>query len=168
MIANLRKVLAPFLIVTLLMVTSCAQQPPSRYDAAQKESTQGSQRNQTVSQEAIQGSNFNKFFPASGEGYQRVYTQEKRGFAQAALKQNGQKIATLSISDTIGNETAKTKFEKSSQKIGGYPTVQQGKTTTAVLVADRYQVKVSSSQLSQSEREEWLTRFNLSGLANLR
>ena len=168
MIANLRKVLAPFLIVTLLMVTSCAQQPPSRYDAAQKESTQGSQRNQTISQEAIQGSNFNKFFPASGEGYQRVYTQEKRGFAQAALKQNGQKIATLSISDTIGNETAKTKFEKTSQKIGGYPAVQQGKTTTAVLVADRYQVKVSSKQLSQSEREEWLTRFNLSGLANLR
>jgi len=168
MIANLRKVLAPFLIVTLLMVTSCAQQPPSRYDAAQKESTQGSQRNQTVSQEAIQGSNFNKFFPASGEGYQRVYTQEKRGFAQAALKQNGQKIATLSISDTIGNETAKTKFEKTSQKIGGYPAVQQGKTTTAVLVADRYQVKVSSKQLSQSEREEWLTRFNLSALANLR
>lgn len=168
MIANLRKVLAPFLIVTLLMVTSCAQQPPSRYDSAQKESTQGAQRNQTVSKQAIQGGNFNQFFPASGDGYQRVYTQEKRGFAQAALKQNGQKIATLSISDTISNETAKTKFEKTSQKIGGYPAVQQGKTTTAVLVADRYQVKVSSKQLNQSEREEWLTRFNLSGLANLR
>ena len=81
-------------------------------DSAQKESTQGAQRNQTVSKQAIQGGNFNKFFPASGDGYQRVYTQEKRGFAQAALKQNGQKIATLSISDTISNETAKTKFEE--------------------------------------------------------
>ena len=59
-------------------------------------------------------------------------------------------------------------MRKTSQKIGGYPAVQQGKTTTAVLVADRYQVKVSSKQLNQSEREEWLNRFNLSGLANLR
>ena len=36
MITNLRKILAPFLIVTLLMVTSCAQQPPSRYGLSAK------------------------------------------------------------------------------------------------------------------------------------
>jgi len=168
MIGNLRKILAPFLIVTLLVLTSCAQEPPSRYDAAQKDSTQGAQRNQTIDREAIQGSNFNKFFPDSGEGYERVYTQEKQGFAQAALKLDGQKVATLSIADTTGNEKAKEKFATAEQKIDGYPAVEQGRTTTAILVADRYQVKVSSSQLSPSEREEWLSRFNLNGLANLR
>ncbi len=168
MIPNLRKYLAPFLIVTLLLVTSCAQQPASRYEGAQKDSTEGPQRNQTIAKEATQGSQFNKFFPKSSDGYERVYTQEKKGFSQAVLKQEGKEIAKLSISDTVGNEIAKKKFEQSSQKISGYPAIQQGKNTTAVLVEDRYQVKVSSSELDANEREEWLEKFNLRGLANLR
>ena len=168
MIASLRKFVAPFLIVTLLLVTSCAQQPTSRYDAAQQESTEGRQKNQTNSKEATQGASFNKFFPTSGDGYKRVYTQEKQGLAQAVLKKDGKKVATFSISDTEGNEAARKKFEKSSQKISGYPAIEQGKSTTAILVGDRYQVKVSSTQLNPSEREEWLEKFNLRGLASLR
>ena len=125
MIPNLRKYLAPFLIVTLLLVTSCAQQPASRYEGAQKDSTEGPQRNQTIAKEATQGSQFNKFFPKSSDGYERVYTQEKKGFSQAVLKQEGKEIAKLSISDTVGNEIAKKKFEQSSQAIK--PQAQRNK-----------------------------------------
>ncbi len=168
-ISGLRKSLAAFLLVTLLLVTSCSK-APSRFDQAQQESTKGSQRHQAVSKKAAQGSSFNKFFPASGEGYERVYTQEKKGFVQAKLKKDGKELAVLSISDTISNPQAAEKFKQSTEKIGGYPAVKQGTTATAILVADRFQVKIASrsSSFTESDREQWLEKFDLSGLARMK
>ena len=169
MMLRLRKVLVSFVLVTLLLLTSCTSQPPSRFEQAQQESTQGSQRYQAVAKEAVGGSSFNQFFPANGDGYQRVYTQEKKGFAQAKLKKDGKEIAMLSISDTISNPSAADKFKKGSEKIGGYLAVDQGSTGTAVLVGDRFQVKVLSRDPSftESDRQDWLEKFDLNGLANL-
>ena len=166
---HLRKFLVAFLLVSLLLVTSCASQPPSRYEGAQKESTQGPQRNQAVSKEAVQGSQFNKFFPTPSGGYERVYTQEKKGFAEAKLKKDGKDVAMLSISDTISTPTAAEKFNASTKKINGFPSVKQGSTSTAVLVGDRFQVKVQSRDPSftEDDREELLGKFNLSGLSRL-
>lgn len=166
---SLRKFLVSLLLVSLLLVTSCASQPPSRYEGAQKESTQGPQRNQAVSKEAVQGSQFNKFFPSASSGYERVYTQEKKGFAEAKLKKDGQDLAMLSISDTISTPTSAEKFKTSTKKIDGFPAVKQGNTATAVLVADRFQVKVQSRNPSftEADREAWLGKFNLSGLSRL-
>lgn len=165
---NARRVLAALLLSMLLLVTACQTQAPSRFDQAQQESSQ-QRSGQAVAKDATQGSQFNKFFPAASNGYDRVYTQEKKGFAEAKLKQGGKDVAMLSISDAISTPSAMAKFQKSTKTIAGYPAVEIGNTQTAVLVGDRYQVKVLSRDPSftQSEREAWLERFDLNALARL-
>jgi hypothetical protein len=168
---NWRKLLASVVISLVLLVSACSAQPPSRWDAAQQQSTQKTQvkTNKTNNSKATSGGSFNKFFPNASAGYQRVYTQEKTGFAEAKLKKNGQDVAVMSISDTVTNPSAATKFQQSSQKIGGYPAVSQGSNGTSILVG-RYQVKVQSRNpsFSQSDRESWLQKFDLSGLSRLK
>jgi hypothetical protein len=123
-----------------------------------------------VSSQAIAGSQFNTFFPANGNGFERVYTQEKDGFAEAKLKKDGKDLAMLAISDTISTPAAAQKFQQSSQRISGYPAVEVGSTQTAVLVANRFQVKVISRDpnFTATERETWLQKFDLNGLARLK
>ena len=86
------------------------------------------------------------------------------------MKRGGTNVAVLSINDTASSPSAKSKFKQSSQTIAGYPAVSQGQNITAILVGDRYQVKVQSRDPSftQSDREAWLKRFNLAGLSRLR
>ncbi len=163
--SRLRRVLAPLLLVLFLVVTGCAASEPSRWDEAQQQ-TSGET---AVSEEATSGGQFNQFFPEGGGGYDRVFTQEKDGFAQASLKQDGAEVALLSISDTTGNPQAAQKFAQSSSNIGGYPSVQVGSTQTAILVGDRYQVKVVSKDdsFTDGDRQAWLEKFDLSGLSQL-
>ena len=154
--------------VLLLLLTSCATQTPSRFEQAQQESSQ--RGSSAVVKESESGGSFNKFFPPSGDGYERVYTQEKKGFAEAKLKKDGKDVALLAISDTLNNPDATKKFEKSDQTIKGYPAVSQGKTGTSVLVGNRFQVKVLSRNpaFSESDRQTWLEKFDLGGLSKLK
>lgn len=164
-----RKVLAPILLVVLLLVSSCSSPPPSRYDQAQRESTQRGSTPAVV-KESTQGGEFNKFFPKPGGGFERVFVQEKKGFAEAKLKEGGKDVAVLSVSDTVNLPSARQKFQNSGQTIAGYPAADQGASATAVLVGNRYQVKVQSRDpsFSKSDREAWLQKFNLRGLASLK
>ncbi|MEA5511249.1 hypothetical protein VB715_15860 [Crocosphaera sp. UHCC 0190] len=168
MLFQLRQFFAVFLVSTLLFLSSCATQAPSRFEQAQQESTQRGAS--AVVRESESGGSFNRFFPPSSAGYERVYTQEKKGFAEAKLKKDGKEMAVMAISDTLNNPSAVTKFEKSSQKIGGYPAISQGSTATAVLVAGRFQVKVLSRDpaFSESDRQAWLEMFDFNGLARLK
>ncbi|MEG4204739.1 hypothetical protein QUA20_12515 [Microcoleus sp. Pol7_A1] len=178
-----RRILAPFLISVLLLVTACGQtQAPSRWDKAQQESTQkpaqakqttadkSSASNQNLPKKAVAGGQLNKYFPSSGGGFDRVFAQEKSGFAEAKLNKGGKNVAMLSINDIAGNPSAGAKFQQSTKQIGGYPAVNQGANITAVLVANRYQVKVQSRDPSftASDREAWLSKFNLGGLARVK
>ncbi|MBN3896032.1 MAG: hypothetical protein HWQ41_12415 [Nostoc sp. NOS(2021)] len=164
------RVVAALLLSVVLLTTACTQTPkaPGRFDQVQKESTQ-QRKGQAVTKTATQGSEFNKLFPDGGDGYQRVYTQEKKGFAEAKLKKGGKEVALLSISDTTSTPDAAAKFSKSTKKIGGYPAVEVGKTQTAILVG-KYQVKVLSRDPSfkASDRADWIEKFNLNRLANLK
>lgn len=76
----------------------------------------------------------------------------------------------MSISDTLNNPTAKAKFASSTLKIANYPALEQGKTGTALLVGDRYQVKVLSRDpsFSAEDRASWLERFKLNELARIK
>ncbi|MGJ5628577.1 hypothetical protein [Nostoc sp. CALU 1950] len=163
-----RRVVAALLLSVMLLTTACTPATPGRFDQAQKESTQ-QKRGQSVAKTATQGSEFNKFFPKASDGYQRVYTQEKKGFAEAKLKKGGKDMAVLSISDTTSTPSAAAKFSNSTKKIGGYPAVEVGKTQTAILVG-KYQVKALSRDPSftASDRADWLENFNLDGLAKLK
>ena len=164
-IPRLRKILAPLLLSLLLLVTSCASQPPNRFDQAQQQSSQ-QKSGQAVVKDATQGSNFNKFFPKPSNGYERVYTQEKKGFAQAKVKKDGKEVATLSISDTKSTPATAAKFQQSTKKVAGYPAATLGTMQTSILVNNRYQVTVRSTDPSFN-REAWLQKFDLNGLSKL-
>ena len=165
---SLRKSLVALILTSCLFFTSCSQQAPSRFDDAQQQST--SKGATAVVDSSQSGGTFNRYFPDSNSEYDRVYSQEKKGFAQAKLKKDGQEIAILSISDTSNNPSAASKFADSSQQISGYPAISQGNSGTAVLVADRYQVKIRSKDdsFTASDREKWLGKFDLRGLAKLK
>jgi hypothetical protein len=167
-IRRFQKYVIPVCLSLLLLLTGCASQPPSPYAKAQQESTQrGAQP--AVAKTATQGSQFNKLFPDAANGFERVYTQEKKGFAEAKLKKNGKDVAMLSISDTSSLPTAAQKYAQSTTKIAGYPSVEVGATQTGILVADRYQVKVQSRDPSftQADRQAWIQKFDLKGIAKL-
>ena len=163
-----RKVLAAVLLSIVLLTTACATKAPSRFDQVQQESTK-QRSGQAVVKSATQGSQLNKFFPSGGDGYDRVYTQEKKGFSEANLKKGGKVVAQLAISDTSSIPGAATKFANSTEKIGGYPAVKVGNTQTSVLV-NKYQVKVisKSPSFTASDRAAWIGKFNLDGLATLK
>lgn len=160
--------LLTLLLTVVLLITGCQQaQAPDRFAQAQQDSTK---RGVTaVAKDATQGSQFNKYFPKPGAGYERVYTQEKKGFSEAALKRDGKELAKLSISDTSSLPAAAAKYENTSQTIAGYPAITMGNTQTAVLVG-KYQVKVLSRDpnFSKAEREQWISKFDLKGLSRLK
>ena len=95
--------------------------------------------------------------------------EEKDGFAEAKLKQDGNTVAMMSVSDTASNPSATTKYQNSQRSIAGYPLAEVGSTATSLLVADRLQVKVLSrdDSFTASDREAWLEKFDLAGLAKL-
>lgn len=162
-----RKAFAAILLSLVLLVSACSKTEPSRFEQTQQETSQRGAP-PAVGDEAQQGGSFNKFFPRSVAGYDIVPYQEKQGFAEYKVNQDGKTVAMLSINDTTGTPAA-AKFDNSTQTIAGYPAVEQGQTATAVLVADRYQVKVISRDPSftKDDRAAWIQKFDLRGLANL-
>jgi hypothetical protein len=115
------------------------------------------------------GGDFNRFFPQPAGDFDRVFSQEKEGFAEAKLKRDGQDVAMLSINDLVTNPSALQKYQESESEIAGYPASVRGQ-QTAVLVGDRYQVKVQSRDESfvASDRAQWIGKFDLVGLAKLK
>ncbi len=168
MFSNFRRVLVTLLLAALLLLSACNNEPPSRFDQAQQESTQRGA--DAVSKEAVAGGSFNKFFPRSSDGYQLVFAQEKKGSSLAKLKQDGREVAMLSITDTVSNPSAAQKYQQSSEKLNGYPLIEQGSKTTALLVDNRFQIKVTSrsDSFSPSDRRQWLQKFDLNGVAQLK
>jgi hypothetical protein len=120
--------------------------------------------------QVVNGTAFNRLFPPAGAGEQLVFTQEKRGFSQARLKQGDATLALLAISDTATAPEALEKFSASAERIQGWPVVEQGPQASALLVAERFQVKVigQGTGLDVSKRHELLDAFDLKGLAALR
>lgn len=119
--------------------------------------------------EVVNGTAFNRLFPVPGPGEQLVFTQEKRGFSEAKLKRGDETRALLAISDTITSPTAKDKFAASSERLQGWPLAEQGAQASALLVADRFQVKVigQGTGLDTQQRHELLEAFQLQQLAAL-
>ena len=172
------------LIISIFNAAACfSNESNSRWANAQRESTSGvpkpaltpqtqqtaSSSNPARSNKPLPGGSFNKFFPAASDGYTTVASQEKEGFAEYKLKKDGKEMAMLSVSDTAANPEAAQKFQGSNRTIGGYPAVEQGSAATAVLVDNRFQVKVLSRSplFTKNDRETWLQKFNLPGIAGL-
>ena len=163
------RLLSLALILCTLWVgaVACSPQPPSQFEQAQQVSTERGAS--AVVKESTKGGEFNAYFPNPSGEFERIFTQEKQGFAQIKLKQNGQEVATMAISDLKNNPSAAEKFQGSSENLDGFPLVTQGSNGTALLVGDRYQVKVMSRspEFTAADRETWLSQFDLEGLAKL-
>lgn len=162
------KGLIPLMLGLLLMVNACAS-APSRYDQVQQDTT-GFGAPSAVDRKAEQGGTFNQFFPDSQAGYQVIPYQEKKGFAEYKLQRGDQTLAMLSINDTISLPAAAEKYNDATDTIAGFPAVNQGATATGLLVNGRYQVKVLSRDpaFTEANRVEWLQKFDLQGLAQLK
>ena len=115
----------------------------------------------------VEGKKLNAFFPEKIHDAERKFTTEKDGYVEANYEKGGETVATVVIADISDNPSSKNKFEKSSEKLAGVPLAKFGKRQSMVLVADRYQVKVTSSKLSHDERKPWLEKVDLKGLAQL-
>ncbi len=120
--------------------------------------------------QVVNGTAFNRLFPEPEDGDQLVFTQEKRGFSEARLKHGGQVKALLAITDVTTAPEARRKFETSQSRLQGWPLVEQGPQATALLVADRFQIKVigQGDGLEAEQRQDLIGRFNLRGLAALK
>ncbi len=160
----------PILLSVVLLFSACSSKEPSRYAETQKE-TSGRNAPAAVAKNAEAGGDFNKFFPQGSAGYARVFSQEKKGFAEAKLNKDGKNVAVLSISDTSSLPAAAKKYEKSTTKLGSYPLLDEAPLkSTGVLVNNRFQVKVASRDPSftATDRKAWLEKFNLDGLSKLK
>ncbi len=163
-----RKLLAPLFLSLILLTNACAPSAPSRYEKVQKETT-GFFNKTAVAKKAEKGGKFNQFFPTAPRNYSVVPAQEKKGFAEYKVVKDGKTVAMLSISDTTSLPSAAAKFKNSDFKISGYPAVDQGVNGTALLVNNRYQVKVLSrdTTFGKDDRVDWLQKFDLRGLGKL-
>lgn len=110
------------------------------------------------------GGGLNAAFPGDSDGFTRVFTQEKDGFAEAKWQKDGKDVATLSVSDTNANADAKSKFDGAKEKLGEWPMMTVGKNQTTVLAKNRWQVKVSSQTLDHDARKGILGKFDLKQL----
>jgi hypothetical protein len=169
-VSKWRKALIPLLLSAVLLFSACSSKAPSPYAQTQKE-TSGRNAPAAVAKNAEAGGEFNKFFPQGSAGYARVFSQEKKGFAEAKLNKAGKNVAVLSISDTSSLPAAAKKYEKSISKLNNYPLIDDTQLkSTSVLVNNRYQVKVASRDPSftAEDRQMWLQKFNLGGLSTLK
>jgi hypothetical protein len=118
----------------------------------------------------VKGSSLNDAFPKGGDGFTRTFTQEKAGFVLAELSQGGKKIATLAVNDINNNPDTINKFKASTQKIGGYSMSPDGSMGTAILVGNRFQIKVRSvaPSFTAQDRANWIQKFNLSQLEGMK
>jgi hypothetical protein len=166
-----RKVLIPIVLSLVLFIPGCFQKEPSKFAQAQKDTTaRGAEK--AVAKDATQGSEFNKFFPADADGYDRVFSQEKKGFAEAKLNKGGKNVATLSINDTSspGLAAAANKYQKSTEKLGAFPLLVEPIPKSTGVLVKKFQVKVTSKDPSftADNRMTWLKKFNLDGLSKLK
>jgi hypothetical protein len=167
-LSNWRKGLIPVVLSLVLLLSGCFQKEPSKFAQVQKDTTARGAA-PAVAKNATQGSNFNKFFPADADGFDRVFSQEKKGFAEAKLNKGGKNVATLAISDTSSLPAAAKKYDKSTEKLNGFPLLVENPMKSTGVLVKKFQVKVTSKDLSftADNRMAWLKKFNLDGLSKL-
>lgn len=183
---SIQRAIAPIFLSVFLLLTGCGlSSPPSTGSGSSPTNTlprtttsqNGSNAGTTSTMADIsdlspqKGSAFNKFLPdGKGTDYDRTFTQEKEGFAEIKLSLKGTEMAKISISDTVTNLSARNKFEGVTELVNGFPFIVEGKNSSAVLVGDRYQVKVMSrdTAFTAADRKDWLAEVDLKGLAKLK
>lgn len=154
--------LSKLLLLALVLGGAACSKEPSRWDQV------ATAQLPTQSAPKVEGGKLNAFFPPDGtDGFSRVFTQEKDGFVEAKLKKDGQDVVTLAISDASNDDGVKAKYATAPDKLQDQPLVTVGKNQSALLVNQKFQVKVSSPTLDAEARKALLAKFDLNGLTKL-
>jgi hypothetical protein len=164
-----RRLAVPLAVTAALMLACSGSFPTSQFDDANKK------KGPSTSKDALDGKEFNKFFPTAAAPFDLVYKQEKKGVAIAELKKDGKVVAQLSVTDILTEpQLWEEKYKDSKEKISDYPVAKSDSDKeTAVLVAERFQVKVrtmppaTNATFGEDDRREWIKKFKLDGLAKL-
>lgn len=122
-----------------------------------------------VAADSAESGKFDPFFPKPEDGYAIVLQPENPGYAQASLQGEGDKeLAVFSIFDTENNPVVSARFERSDAKFGDYPVLSEDGSLSA-LIAKRYHVQVRSvaTDFGEAERQAWLEKFDLAGIAKM-
>jgi hypothetical protein len=149
---------------------STAQPQPTTIveEKAQSPGAEEEQQPPVVADPAETGK-FDLFFPKPEDGYEIVFQPENPGYAQASLHGEGDKeLAVFSIFDTEKSPIVLARFERSEQKIGEH-TVLSEESSLSALIAERYHVQVRSvaPNFGEAERQTWLEKFDLAGIAKM-
>src|SRR4051794_11444486 len=90
-----RLLAVPLALTAALMLACSGGLATSPYDESNKN------KGPSTSKDALEGKEFNKFFPKAAAPFDLVYKQEKKGAAIAELKKDGKVVAQLSITDIL-------------------------------------------------------------------
>ncbi|MEP7126855.1 MAG: hypothetical protein ABJE95_38345 [Byssovorax sp.] len=118
----------------------------------------------------VDGARFKPFFPATGldGATDKVEQPSKEGLQEIAYKKGKDDVAVMIISDTAGEPRVKDDYVGARDAVSGYPLKTSGYAKTAILVADRYQVQITSQRLKADARKAWLEKVDLKGLSALK
>lgn len=164
----------PTLFRTLTLAGALAlfacKKEPDRWEAAKQQAEIAQEAKKDAPPVVVTETNsFNKAFPSeAATSAKRTFRTDKPGFADAVYTgADGQELCVVTISDTNSDAAVKAKYASASEKLGSYPLTTLGNTMSSVLVADRFQVKVSSKTLTPEVRKDWLQKVDLAALAAL-
>ncbi len=145
------------------------QQPTTIVEEAAPSSGAEENAQPPVAADSAESGKFDPFFPKPEDGYQIVFQPENPGYAQASLHGAGdQELAVFSIFDTEKSPIVLARFGRSEQKIGEQ-TVLSEESSLSALIAERYHVQVRSvaPDFGEAERQAWLEKFDLAGIAKM-
>lgn len=118
----------------------------------------------------VDGAKLKPFFPAAGmDGTtDKAERPPKEGMMEIAYKKGKDDVAVIVVTDTAGEPRVKDDYAGVKDTAGGYPLKTSGYFKSAILVADRYQVQITSQRLKADQRKAWLEKMDLKGLAALK
>lgn len=118
----------------------------------------------------IDGAKLKPFFPPTGMdgATDKAERPPKEGMMEIAYKKGKDDVAVIVITDTAGEPRVKDDYAGVKDTAGGYPLKTSGYFKSAILVADRFQVQITSQRLKADQRKAWLEKMDLKGLAALK
>jgi hypothetical protein len=118
----------------------------------------------------VDGERFKPFFPAAGMdgATEKAERPPKEGMMEVAYKNGKDDVAVMVITDTAGEPRVRGDYAGTKDTAGGFPLKTSGYFKSAILVADRYQVQLTSQRLKADQRKAWLEKVDLAGLKALK
>ena len=154
------------LVSIFAVLAGGCKREPDRWEAAKEQAKVAQAAKEEAAPVVVTAVNaLNKAFPPESTTHaKRVFRTDKAGYADAVYRtEEGKEVCLVTISDTNSDPGVKTKYATSTEKLGEFPIKHLGN-STAMLVRDRFQVKVASTTLTPNERKTWLSQVDVAAI----